>query len=97
MSLVFHPLVQRDINVALRYYDEEGGTSLGDRFYAELNRLLAHIERDPSWHHVYAGEVRRANLNGFPYHVLFRITSNGARILVIRHHKRSPELGATRR
>ena len=43
MSLVFHPLVQRDINVALRYYDDEGGRGLGDRFYAELNVKLGEV------------------------------------------------------
>jgi hypothetical protein len=97
MSLIFHPLVQRDINVAIRYYDEEGGISLGDRFYAELNRILKHIEASPPWFHIYSGEIRRANLTGFPYHILFKLTTRGARILVIRHHKRNPLLGLTRR
>jgi len=97
MSLVFHPLVQRDINTALRYYDEEGGSSLGDRFYAELNGKLAEVEKAPAKFPPISGVIRRANLQKFPYHILFKISRESVRILVIRHHRRHPQLGLTRK
>ena len=40
--------------------------------------------------------LRRVNLQLFPYHFLFRIVGDVVRILVVRHHRRSPTLGLTR-
>jgi plasmid stabilization system protein ParE len=97
MSLVFHPLVQRDINIALRYYDDEGGRSLGDRFYTELNQKLTEVLNAPERFHVVSGEIRRANLIKFPYHILFRIRPAHVRVLVIRHHRRHPDFGIGRK
>lgn len=98
MSLVFHPLVQRDINTALRYYDAEDGPSLGDRFYSELNRKLEEVEAAPAKFPIVSGVIRRANLQKFPYHVYFEffriasapllyVTTDGIRNLVWRGNK----------
>lgn len=42
-------------------------------------------------------DIRRVNLRRFPYHFLFREVGDSVRILVVRHHKRDPNLGIKRR
>ena len=37
--------------------------------------------------------ARRANFPSFPYHLIFRETADGARVLVLRHHHRHPDYG----
>jgi hypothetical protein len=41
MTLTFHRFVQRDVSAVIAYYDEAGGTALGDAFFAEL---IAQVE-----------------------------------------------------
>jgi len=41
-------------------------------------------------------DIRRVNLERFPYHFLFRIVGDLVRILVVRHHSRHPSLGSRR-
>jgi plasmid stabilization system protein ParE len=97
MALIFHRLVQKDLRTALRYYEEESGIVLADRFFAELDSLVAEIERHPKKFHWVSQELRRANMTRFPYHFLFRESSGGIRVLVLRHHRRHPSYGTTRK
>jgi hypothetical protein len=41
--------------------------------------------------------LRRVNLNRFPYHFLYRIAGDHIRVLVVRHHRRHPNVGLSRR
>jgi plasmid stabilization system protein ParE len=41
--------------------------------------------------------LRRANLQRFPYHFLYRILSDHIRVLAVRHHRQSPQFGLQRR
>jgi plasmid stabilization system protein ParE len=97
MALIFHRLVQKDLRAVLQYYEEEGGTGLADRFFAELDALNGEIEREPQRFHPAAHGLRRANLTRFPYHLLFREVTAGVRVLVLRHHKRHPRFGSERK
>ena len=96
MPLIFHPLVQNDLRTILRFYEEEGGSRLADRFFAELETTIFTITHEPSRFHFIAPGLRRANLPRFPYHLLFREDSSGVRVLVLRHHQRHPRVGLTR-
>ncbi len=93
MSLIFHHLVQRDLRLVLHYYEEEGGIPLADRFFSELELLTQEIEKNPTKFHKIHGEIRRANMAQFPYHLLFRCDQDPIRILILRHHKQRPKLG----
>ena len=97
MALIFHRLVQKDLRTVLEYYAEEGGTLLADRFFAELDALVARTVRDPKSFHQVAHGLRRANMTRFPYHLLFRESVAGVRILVLRHHKRHPRFCSGRK
>jgi plasmid stabilization system protein ParE len=96
MRLSFHPLVQKDINAILRYYDEISA-KLGDRFFAELNAGFDSLLSNPERGHPAEIGLRRHNLNSFPFHFLYRILSDRIRVTVVRHHKRHPQFGVRRR
>ena len=97
MALIFHRLVQKDLRAVLRYYEDEGGDSLADRFFAELDLLVAQVSAEPRKFHQVERGLRRANMRRFPYHLLFRESTAGVRVLVLRHHKRHPRLGISRK
>jgi toxin ParE1/3/4 len=96
MPLIFHPLVQNDLRTILRFYEEEGGSRLADRFFAELEMTIFTIAHEPTRFYFIAPRLRRANLPRFPYHLLFREDAAGVRILVLRHHQRRPDFGSAR-
>ncbi len=89
-EVIFHRLVQKDVTGIRRYYIEEAGDELADRFYDRFMEITLKALADPRrYHPIEEGHsVRRAPLNGFPYHFLYRETSFGIRVLVLRHDKR---------
>ena len=48
------------------------------------------------FHGVPGTVYRRANFPSFPYHLIFRETVDGVRVLVLRHHRRHPDYGLSR-
>ncbi len=96
MSLTYHPNVQHDVSSVLAYYDRVGGSHLGDAFFEEFMTFVALAVEMPTRFHAVERDLRRANLTTFPYHFLYRITGDSIRILVVRHHHRSPDHGVRR-
>jgi hypothetical protein len=45
--LTFHPLVQKDLNEILFYYEQEASSDVADRFEAEFRDALAAIKENP--------------------------------------------------
>ena len=96
-SVIFHKLVQRDVSGVLRYYSDEADEALADRFYDAFLHTVEQALSNPQYFHFLRDPVRRANIPKFPYHFLYRETSYGIRILVLRHHKRHPSYGMLRK
>jgi len=40
--------------------------------------------------------MRRANLTKFPYQILYEERPEGIKVMVVRHHRRSPRYGLRR-
>ncbi len=97
MQVIYHRLVQKDLRAALNYYDSEGGTKLGDRFFQDVEATVAKVTENPRTFHFAATGVRRVPLKGFPYHLLYEEDAASVRILVLRHDKRHPSFGLRRR
>lgn len=97
MKLHFHRSVQSDLRLALEYFDREGGTKLGDRFFAEVQATKDQIAENPTRFGFFRDDIRRARLHVFRYHFLFRIVRDEVRVLVLRHNRRDPEFGLSRR
>jgi toxin ParE1/3/4 len=97
MRLQFHKQVASDISRIMEYYEHVAGPELADEFYAELQLFFQKAADFPKSYSVSVRDLRRVNLDRFPYHFLFRIVRDRVRILVVRHHKRRPSLGIHRR
>jgi plasmid stabilization system protein ParE len=96
-TLVFQRLVQRDMSEILRYYHDEAGEVVADRFYQTFLQVVDRALENPEHFHPVSDLLRRAPVPGFPYHFLYRKISNGIRILVLRHDQRRPSFGLGRK
>jgi toxin ParE1/3/4 len=97
MRLILHQKVYSDIDGIMDYYERADIPKLADEFYAELRHFMADAAEKPESFSIREHDIRRVNLQRFPYHFLFRIVGNMVRILVVRHHSRHPSLGIRRR
>jgi plasmid stabilization system protein ParE len=97
MLLEFHRQVASDISQIMDYYEEVAGEQLADEFYAELRSGFEKAAESAEAYNVRERDLRRVNLERFPFHFLFRIVDDRVRILVVRHHRRRPSLGLHRR
>jgi plasmid stabilization system protein ParE len=96
MKVTYHPSVQRDVNEILRHYEHISGR-LADEFWDELLALIASVSKNPNHFHFAEEGLRRANLQKFPYHFLFRALPDKIRITVVRHNKRDPKYALGRK
>lgn len=97
MRLEFHRQIASDISRIMDYYDDVNGQQLADEFYNELQGFFLKAAASPEAYDIWARDLRRVNLDRFPYHFLFRIVRERVRVLVVRHHRRRPSLGLYRR
>ncbi|WP_349263218.1 type II toxin-antitoxin system RelE/ParE family toxin [Steroidobacter sp.] len=97
MRLTFHPNVASDTLRIISHYEGLGGPNLAEEFHAELRATFLKALEAPLTYRNQGRELRRVNLPRFPYHFLFRIVGDGVRVLVVRHHRRHPSLGTSRR
>lgn len=97
LQVIYHRGIQRDLRAALAFYDHEGGSKLGDRFFAEAEELVAAVLRNPRHFHPVDEDLRRAGLSSFPYHFIYRLDERSLHFLVLRHDKRHPSFGLKRK
>jgi plasmid stabilization system protein ParE len=96
-ELIYHPLIQRDLNEILTYYEDKDGSKLADRFFQEFVQLSGEaVESPDTFHFDIHSKLKRANFRNFPYHFLFRKTASGIRVLILRHDSRHPSVGLRR-
>lgn len=100
MKISVHPLAERDITDAFRFYRREAGVGVALRFVAEVERVITLLRRHPqigSPSGSLPDAQRRAyRLTGFPYTVIYRPVPDGLRLLVVRHQGRDPSYGDDR-
>jgi len=97
MRLELHPLADADISRIIDHYEEAGGAELADEFYSELRVFLQKAAQTPEGYAIRERDIRRVNLERFPFHFLYRVVSDRVRILAVRHNRRRPSLGMSRR
>ena len=96
-EVIFHRLVQRDMNDIRSYYVDEVGERLADRFYDAFLSVVDRAATNPRYFHDFLPPYRRAAIPKFPYHFLYRETVKGIRVLVLRHDRRHPSYGLSRK
>jgi toxin ParE1/3/4 len=77
----------------MAYYEQVATGDLANEFYTELRRFMKAAAARSKSFAIRTRDIRRVNLDRFPYHFLFRVVSDEVRILVVRHHRRHPSLG----
>lgn len=92
----FNRTVSRDLKDILEFYEDEGGTELADKFYEFLMIRIDQIGKNPEQFPFFDLGIRRANLERFPYHLLYRVRPDGIRVFVLRHNRRNPSFGKRR-
>jgi len=97
MRLILHQKVYSDIERIMRHYEGVATPQLAREFYAELRHFMAEAAARPESFSIRERDIRRVNLQRFPYHCLFRIVGDAVRILVVRHNRRAPSVGTRRR
>ena len=97
MIVQYHPLTASDLNSAVSYYNRQR-PALGDEFRSEIYATIDRIRSNPYQFPAVEYGIRRGFVRRIPYSVLFRtVNDDTIRVLVIRHHRRHPSFGLTRR
>jgi plasmid stabilization system protein ParE len=99
VNVSFQKLVNREVNEICDYYDAKS-PGLGDRFLHEVLSCIESIKANPyHWPPLADGsDKRKAQLKTFPYVVVYRVLdARSLRVLIVKHSRRDPGLGARRK
>jgi plasmid stabilization system protein ParE len=88
-EVVVEPAAESDIRAAFEWYEEQV-PSLGHEFLVSLRSCFGRLERTPAIYKYFLEPVRRANIDRFPFGVLFVIREEFVFVLGVFHHKRNP-------
>jgi toxin ParE1/3/4 len=91
----FHPLAERELNDAARYYDLESA-GLGVAFLAEAQRCCDSIVEYPEAGQMGPGTIRRRLVRRFPYAILYTVHPGLVRVLAVMNLRRRPAYWADR-
>lgn len=95
--VIYSSAANRDVKRALDYYKREAGAKVADDFIAHLELKVATILRSPESYRMVTRNLRCANLDRFPYQIVYRIADASAiRVISVRHHKQRPDFGLDR-
>jgi plasmid stabilization system protein ParE len=87
MPIDFHPKAQQEIKQAIAYYDK---LNLGNAFLNATERSLQLITQLPEAWTPLILNIRRCQIKGFPYGIVYRVQSDQIQILAVMHLQRKP-------
>ena len=97
MTVVFSSAADRDVKRALVFYLKEAGAEVAEDFIDRLEAKLVRIKTNPEMYRVVAKDLRSAELDRYPYSIVYRIVSKTLiRVTTVRHHKQHPDFGLRR-
>lgn len=97
MKVVLHPAAEQDVEQAAAFYEREASPLLAARFVKEFWHVVALLRRQPLLGAPGQSGRRSFGLRVFPYQVVYLHTPEVLTVLVVRHHRRHPHVGARRR
>ena len=90
MTLVFHPLAERELIAAARFY-ETHASGLGADFIRQMERTLADVVVHPNAGSLFMGTtIRRRLMQRFPYGVVYEVETENISVIAIMHLQRRP-------
>lgn len=89
LPVIFRAAALADVEQAYAWY-EERLPGLGRSFMDELEKIHAHIQRNPQLFGKVRGPVRRAILRKFPYGVFYIVDAHAVSVIAVLHHARAP-------
>lgn len=97
MRAALSSAAERDVKRALDYYLREAGAIVADDFIDRLESQIEKIKLNPEAYRIVAKDLRCANLDKFPYQIVYRIVGKTLiRVTSVRHHKQHPNFGLLR-
>ena len=97
MTRSIHRLAAQGLTEAVAFYRSEVGAGLARRFLNNFERIAKLLEEFPGIGTPTEDGRQVFPLGDFPYSIIYRAESTGIKILVVRHDRRDPEHGETRR
>jgi len=89
LELWFHPEAEAELIDAADFYAQQD-PGLDARFIAEVERALGQIVRFPEAAPPVRSHLRRKELPGYPFSLIYTLTDTQIRVLAVAHHKRRP-------
>jgi toxin ParE1/3/4 len=89
-QVVYKPLAQIEASEAYHWYGQPH-IGMGNAFLDELERTNGFIASNPHLYTSVESELRRANLNRFPYSLFYVIDGDTVNVLSCFHQHREPQ------
>ena len=89
-ALIRHPLVRADLQSAYDWYEDQL-PGLGGEFREEFSRAYRKLGQGPLLYAVRFANVRRLNLDRFPYGIFYIVKPDEVRVLAVLHASRDNE------
>ena len=97
MKVEYHPAVEDEVRKVRDYY-EERSPGLGAAFVDEFEKQVLRVAAEPERWMVVSGDIRRCLMRRFPYVIYFRrAAADRLRVTVVKHQRRHPEYGRSRK
>ena len=97
MTMTLHPRAEKDLADAAEFYERQASAKLAGRFVAEFKRVARLLLVNPSLGTPIADGRRAFPMQVFPYSLIYRPKSGDIRVLVVRHHRKHPTYGDSRK
>jgi toxin ParE1/3/4 len=97
VSLIFHPLAERELIAAARFY-EIHARGLGADFIRQAERTLAEVLAHPTAGSPIVGStIRRRLMRRFPFVIVYEVDADNISIIAVMHLRRRPAYWKRRR
>ena len=85
-----HPLVRADIQSAYDWYQSKQ-PGLGEEFIEDFRRAYQRLRQSPEFYSVRFSNIRRLNLERFPYGLIYVLNPDQIQVLGLLHASRDNE------
>jgi toxin ParE1/3/4 len=93
VSIIFHPLAERELIAASRFY-ETHAPGLGADFIRQAEHTLAEVLAHPNAGSPIVGStIRRRLMQRFPFGLVYEVAADNISVIAVMHLRRRPDIG----